>query len=86
MLARIRKAVVAGLGGGIAPAAAVLAKATAIDRATVGQALGAFLVGAAALGWATWRVPNSKAAGGFVVGSPEYWDKLGHNPDGTPRA
>ncbi len=62
MLARIRKAVIAGAGAGIAPAAAVLAKADKFDSATISQALGAFIAGAAVVGWATWRVPNKAAA------------------------
>jgi hypothetical protein len=58
MLARIRKAVIAGLGAGLAAGAAVLLKAGTLDDATVGQALGAFAAAAAAVGYATWRTPN----------------------------
>lgn len=57
-MARIRKAVVAGGSAGIAPAAAVLAKAEKFDSATISQAIGAFIATAAVVGWATWRVPN----------------------------
>jgi len=61
MLARVRKAVVAGLVAGTAPAVAILTKADRIDSASIGQALGAFVAAAAVAAWATWRVPNAKA-------------------------
>lgn len=60
MLARIRKAVIAGLGAGLAAAVAVAAKAGTLDRATVSQMIGAFVVAAAITGLATWRVPNAQ--------------------------
>lgn len=58
---RIRKAVMAGAGAGVAAAAAVLAKSPNLDRATLGQAAGAFLVAAVPVAWATWRIPNKPA-------------------------
>jgi len=61
MLARIRKAVIAGLGAGVAAGMAVVLKAGTIDDATIGQALGAFAAAAAAVGWATWRTRNAEA-------------------------
>lgn len=61
MLARIRKAVIGGVGAGIGPAAVVVAKSGTLNRETVGQALGAFIAAAAVVGWATWRVPNRTA-------------------------
>lgn len=61
MLARIRKAVVAGVVAGLAAGIAVLAKAGTVDNTTVSQALGAFAVAALAAGLATWKVPNAKA-------------------------
>ena len=62
MLARIRKAAVAGITAGAAAAIAVLAKSGwHLDHVTVSQALGAFVTAAAAAGWATWRVPNAPA-------------------------
>jgi uncharacterized membrane protein (UPF0136 family) len=62
IMARIRKAVVAGLGAGVAAGAAVLFKAGALDDTTIGQALGAFAAAAVAVGWATWRAPNAGTA------------------------
>lgn len=59
---RIRKALIAGAGAGIAPAAAVLAKAEKFDSATISQAIGAFIAAAAVVGWATYRVPNAPAS------------------------
>lgn len=58
-MARIRKALVAGAGAGIAAAAAVLAKSPNLDRTTLGQAAGAFIVAAVPVVWATYRVRNS---------------------------
>jgi hypothetical protein len=63
MLARIRKAVTAGLGAGIAAAVALVAKAGwHFDNATLSQALGAFVAAAAAVGWATWATPKNAPA------------------------
>lgn len=65
MLARIRKSVLAGLGAGIAAAAGIVGKAAetgTLGENTVQQAIGAFLAGAAVVGWATWRVPNAPVA------------------------
>lgn len=61
MIARIRKAVVAGVGAGIAAGGAILLKAGNVDDTTIGQALGAFAAAAATIGWATWRAPNAPA-------------------------
>lgn len=61
MLARIRKAVVAGLGAGVAAAVPVFWKAGNANGDTISQALGAFVAAAALVGWATWRTPNAKA-------------------------
>lgn len=60
MLARVRKAVIAGLGAGVAAAVAIAAKADTVDRETVSQMVGAFVVAGAVMGWATWRVPNAE--------------------------
>lgn len=60
MLARIRKAVVAGLSAGFAAAIALLAKSGwTIDQTNVTQAVGAFVAAFAVAAWATWRVPNA---------------------------
>jgi hypothetical protein len=62
MLARIRKAVVAGVGAGITAAAAVVAKAAesgTLGEETTQQAIGAFIAAGAVVGWTAWRVPNA---------------------------
>jgi hypothetical protein len=62
MLARIRKAVVAGFSAGLAAAIALLAKSGwSLDQTTVSQAIGAFVAAFAVAAWATWRVPNEPA-------------------------
>lgn len=62
MLARIRKAVVAGLGAGVGAAVAVVAKSGwHVDSTTVSQALAALILAGVPVGWAAWRVPNAKA-------------------------
>jgi ABC-type transport system involved in cytochrome bd biosynthesis fused ATPase/permease subunit len=63
MLARIRKAVIAGVTAGAAAAIALLAKSGwSLDQTTVVQALSAFVSAAAVAAWATWRVPNAPTA------------------------
>jgi hypothetical protein len=60
VIARIRKAVIAGVTAGGGAALAVVAKSGwHLDQATVGQAIGAFAAAAAVAGWATWKVPNA---------------------------
>jgi hypothetical protein len=64
MLARIRKAVIAGVGAGIAAAAAVVVKAAetgTLGEETTQQAIGAFIAAGTVMGWATGRVPNATA-------------------------
>jgi hypothetical protein len=58
-MARIRKALVAGLGAGVAAAVAVLVKGGSLDRDTIGQALGAFIVAAVPVGLATYSARNA---------------------------
>jgi hypothetical protein len=60
-LARIRKALVAALGAGVAAAVPVIWKSGKLDGDTVSQAVGAFFAAAALVGWATWRAPNAPA-------------------------
>lgn len=60
-LARIRKALVAALGAGVAAAVPVIWKSGKLDGDTVSQALGAFAAAAALVGWATWKAPNAPA-------------------------
>lgn len=60
MLARVRKAVVAGVTAGAAAAVSLLAKSGwSLDSTTISQAVGAFVAAAAVAAWATWRVPNA---------------------------
>lgn len=59
-LARVRKAVVAGLGAGVGAAVAVIAKANwQLDSATISQAIAAAIAVGGPVAWATWRVPNA---------------------------
>ena len=61
MLARIRKAVTAGVTAGGAAAFTVLTKSGwHLDQTTITQALGAFVAAGALAGWATWKVPNAR--------------------------
>jgi hypothetical protein len=61
MIARIRKAVAAGVGAGIAAGVGALATAGTLNRDEASKALGVALVAAAGTAWATWRVPNVTA-------------------------
>ena len=59
-MSTIRKALVAGLGAGVAAAVTVLAKSDwKLDSATLSQAVGAFLAAGLPVGWATWRARNA---------------------------
>ena len=59
MFARIRKAVIAGVGAGLAAAVGVLLEAGVTDD-TVAKAAGAGVAAAVAVGVATYRVPNQQ--------------------------
>lgn len=62
MLARIRKAVVAGLGAGVGAGVAVIAKSGwQLDGTTISQALAALIAVGGPVAYATWRVPNKTA-------------------------
>lgn len=61
MLARVRKAVIAGVGAGIAAGVGSLVQSGAPTRDEVSKALGVALVAAAGVGWATWKVRNDPA-------------------------
>lgn len=62
MLARIRKALVAGLGAGVGAAVAVVAKSQwHLTSETFSQALAALILAGVPVGWATWRAPNAAA-------------------------
>ncbi len=60
-MSKVRKALVAAGGAGVAAAAAYLASAGKVDGSTLGQAGVAFLVAAIPVGWATWATPNTPA-------------------------
>lgn len=59
MLARVRKAVIAGLGAGLSAAVGALVVAGALNRDEVSKAIGVGVTAAVATGWATWRVRNA---------------------------
>jgi uncharacterized membrane protein YjjB (DUF3815 family) len=62
MLARIRKALIAGLGAGLGAGVTVILKANFhFDSVTLSQALGAAIAVGVPVAWATWQVPNAKA-------------------------
>lgn len=58
-MARIRKAVVAGVMAGVATAAGVVFKAGNLDRDTIGQALGAFVAAGVPVAIATYKTRNA---------------------------
>lgn len=63
MLARIRKAIVAGLGAGIGAVVAIEAKAGwHVDSVTISQDLAALILAGVPVGWATWRTANATPA------------------------
>jgi tetrahydromethanopterin S-methyltransferase subunit D len=62
MLARIRKAIVGGVLGGLGAGVAYLAKAGldgTVNADDISQALGAFVAAAAAAGYAVFKVRNA---------------------------
>jgi uncharacterized membrane protein YjjB (DUF3815 family) len=62
MLARIRKALTAGVGAGLAAVVTLLfSSGIPTDAKQVGALAGAFLAGAVPIFWATWQVPNARA-------------------------
>lgn len=61
MFARIRKAVIAGVGAGVSAGVAMLPQVLqdgAVTAQEVGLIAGALAAAFAAVGWATWKVPN----------------------------
>lgn len=60
-MSRIRKAVVAGAGAGLAAAVAYLAKAGRVDGRVLGEAAVVFVTAGLPIGWATWVTPNAPA-------------------------
>ena len=68
MLARVRKAVIAGLGAGIAAGIGTLVQSGAPTKDEVSKAIGVAVVAVVTVGWATWRIPNKPtyATGGVI--------------------
>ncbi len=58
MLARVRKAIVAGFGGGLSAVFGTLVISGLPTKDDVGKALGVFIVGFAVTAYATFKVPN----------------------------
>lgn len=61
MLARIRKAIVAGFSAGLSVAVGALVAAGSLDQEQISKAISAGVAAAIVAGWATWRVPNQAA-------------------------
>lgn len=63
MLARVRKAVIAGVGAGLAALAAALVNAAhaGLTSEEVSTAVGLGMAAAVSVGYGTWRVPNEAA-------------------------
>lgn len=62
MLARIRKALIAGVGAGLAAGFGAVATAGALTQEEVSRALGVGVAAAVTVGWTAWKVPNVKAS------------------------
>ncbi len=60
MLARIRKAAIAGVGAGLAAGFGAIVTSGALTSDEVTKALGVAVAAAAATAWATWRIPNAR--------------------------
>jgi hypothetical protein len=61
-MARVRKAVVAGVGAGLASVVTMIgASGFPANAEDAGKLAGAFLAAAVPVGWAAWRVPNKDA-------------------------
>jgi len=60
MLARIKKAIVAGLGAGLTAAIASIAQSGAMTRAQIVKAVGVGVAAAIAVGWATYQAKNAQ--------------------------
>jgi hypothetical protein len=58
MIARIRKAVIAGLSAGVSVAIGAIVAAGKLDEEQVSAAIGAGVAAAVVAGLAVWRVPN----------------------------
>jgi len=59
MLARVRKAITAGLAAGVSVAVGAIVAAGTLDQDQISKAIGAGVAAAVLAGWATWRVPNA---------------------------
>lgn len=59
MFARVRKAVIAGVGAGLAAAVGTLVEAGGVTEDAVYKAIGVGVAAGIAVGAATYRVPNA---------------------------
>lgn len=59
MLARVRKAITAGILAGISAAAGSIAVGGALTQAEISKAIGIGIGALVVTGWATYRVPNA---------------------------
>lgn len=60
MLARIRKAVMAAVGAGIAAVVTALSTGVTLDADGIAKLAGIFVAAAIPVGLATWGVPNAR--------------------------
>lgn len=60
-MARVRKAVVAGLGAGVTAAVASIVQSGVMTQDEIMKAIGVGIAAAAATAWATYTVRNAKA-------------------------
>lgn len=56
---RVRKALTAAAGAGIAAVVTALSTGVQLDADGIAKLAGIFLAAAIPVGWATWRVPNA---------------------------
>ena len=59
MISKVRKAVIAGLGAGVAAGVGALMRSGSMTSEDISNAIGVGVAAAVAIGWATWRVPNA---------------------------
>lgn len=60
-MARVKKAIIAGLGAGITAAVASIAQSGAMTQDQIIKAVGVGVAAAVAVGWATYKARNAVA-------------------------